>query len=359
MKISDIDSNFKVENNFDREDIVWLDSRKEPFKIYGLYNAEEQVPFVRMPIDTANAVSEAVGHLNYNTAGGRVRFKTSSPYIAINAHMSNICKVSHMTLSASAGFDVYIEKNGKSIFAFSYIPPTEITEGYSELKNIDTEIFGNAPYNVTINFPLYSGVDNLYIGLKKDSLLEKSTPYINDKPVVFYGSSITQGGCASRPGNCYQNLISKNLNMDYINLGFSGSAKGEPEISDYMSKLSMCCFVCDYDHNAAVLEDLIKTHYAMYEKIRENNPNIPYIMISRPCIRQSESADVTARRRIIKESYEKAIANGDKNVYFIDGSTFFQGDHVDECTVDLVHPNDLGFFRMSEKIGELLKKLLF
>ncbi len=176
---------------------------------------------------------------------------------------------------------------------------------------------------------------------------------------MFYGSSITQGACASRPGNCYENLISKRLNMDYINLGFSGCAKGEKEIAEYMSGLSMCAFVSDYDHNSYVLDEFKATHYAMYEIIRKANPEIPYIMISRPDIRNSESADVTIRRKIVRESYEKALACGDKNIYMIDGSTFFEGNHIDECTVDLVHPNDLGFFRISEKIGELLKKLLF
>lgn len=274
MDISKIDSNFSVKCESDKTDAVWHDVRKEPFKIYGLYEPETQVPFIRMPQSVAETVNEGVEHLAFYTAGGRVRFKTDSPYIAITSQMALTDKMSHMTLCGKAGFDAYIEKNGKSEYAFTFVPPFNMVDGYSATKEISEDIFGKGPYNVTINFPLYNGVTNLYVGVKKGSIIEKAEPYFNQKPVVFYGSSITQGGCASRPGTCYQALISKNLNIDYINLGFSGSAKGEKEIADYMADLSMCAFVSDYDHNAPTKEHLAETHYPLYRTIREKHPDI-------------------------------------------------------------------------------------
>ena len=359
MDISKIDSNFIVKNELERTDIEWYDIRKAPFKIYGLYKPETEVPFVRLPHEVAKTVNPGVERLNFYTAGGRVRFKTDSPYIAITSQMVLTDKMPHMTLCCKAGFDAYIEKDGKSQYAFTFIPPFTMTDGYSSLKEIDTQIFGEGPYNVTINFPLYNGVTNLYVGIKEGSTLEKATPYVNEKPVVYYGSSITQGGCSSRPGTCYQALISKNLNLDYINLGFSGSARGEDAIAEYMASLPMCCFVSDYDHNAPNAEHLEKTHYPLYLKIREKHPDIPYIMISRPDFCLGERSEVSKRLAVVKNSYEKAVANGDKNVYFIDGSKFFEGMHADECTVDGTHPNDLGFYRMAEIIGNTLKKVLF
>ncbi len=358
MDISKIDSNFIVKNELDRTDIEWHDVRKIPFKIHGLYNPETHVPFVRLPNSVAKTVNEGVERLAFYTAGGRVRFKTDSPYIAINAEMVLTDKMPHMTLCGKAGFDAYIEKGGKSHYAFTFMPPFTMTDGYSSVKDIDKKIFGEGPYNVTINFPLYNGVTNLYVGIKEGSAVEESKPYINEKPVVFYGSSITQGGCASRPGTCYQALISKNLNIDYINLGFSGSAKGEKEIAEYMADLTMSCFVSDYDHNAPTKEHLKETHYPLYLAIREKHPDIPYIMITRPDIRLGDSFVAEVRREIILESFNKAVANGDKNVYFIDGGKFFEGMNADECTVDTVHPNDLGFSRMAEIIGDTLKKVL-
>jgi len=359
MDISKIDSNFAIKTELDRTDIEWHDSRLKPFKIYGLYNPETHVPFVRLPNSVAKTVSAGVERLAVYTAGGRVRFKTNSPYIAINAEMVLTDKMPHMTLCEKAGFDAYIEKDGKSQYAFTFIPPFTMTDGYSSLEGIDTQIFGEGPYNVTINFPLYNGVTNLFVGVKEGSVIEESTPYVNEKPVVFYGSSITQGGCASRPGTCYQALISKNLNIDYINLGFSGSAKGEKEIADYMADLPMCCFVSDYDHNAPTKEHLAKTHYSLYQTIREKHPDIPYIMITRPDIRLGESLTAQVRRETILESFNKAVTSGDKNVYFIDGGKFFEGMNADECTVDGTHPTDLGFSRMAEIIGDTLKKVLF
>lgn len=359
MDISKIDSNFIVKNELDRTDVKWYDVRKEPFEIYGIYNPKTQVPFVRMPIEVAKTVNPGVERLSTYTSGGRVRFKTNSPYIAITSQMILTDKMPHMTLCGKAGFDAYIKKEGKSQYAFTFTPPFNMTDGYTSLKEIDKQLFGEGPYDVTINFPLYNGVTNLYVGIKDGSFLEKAEPYINEKPVVFYGSSITQGGCASRPGTSYEALISKNLNIDYINLGFSGSARGEKEIADYMSNLSMSVFVCDYDHNAPDSEYLENTHYSLYLKIREKHPEIPYIMISRPDIRLGKRSDVPKRLEVIKESYKKAVDSGDKNVYFIDGSKFFEGLNADECTVDGIHPTDLGFNRMSEIIGNTLKKVLF
>ncbi len=359
MDISKIDSNFIVKNELDRTDIEWYDIRKAPFKIYGPYNPTNEVPFVRLPNSVAKTVNVGVERLAYYTAGGRVRFKTDSPYIAINSEMVLTDKLPHMTLCGKAGFDAYIEKDGKSQYAFTFMPPFTMTDGYSSLKVIDKEIFGEGHYTVTINFPLYNGVTNLYVGVKEGSFIEKAKPYVNEKPVVFYGSSITQGGCASRPGTCYQAMISKELDIDYINLGFSGSAKGEKEIADYMADLPMSCFVSDYDHNAPSVEHLEKTHYALYLTIREKNPDIPYIMISRPDFCLGERSGVIKRLEVVKNSYEKAIENGDKNVYFIDGSKFFKGLNSDECTVDGTHPTDFGFSRMAEIIGDMLKKVLF
>ena len=128
-----------------------------------------------------------------------------------------------------------------------------------------------------------------------------------------------------------------------------------------MAGLSMSVFVSDYDHNAPNSEYLRATHYKMYEKIRAANPDLPYVMISRPDFWQLDSKWLSSsekRRAIIKESYDRARENGDENVYFIDGETFFAGELMDCCTVDGIHPNDLGFSKMAKVIGDLLEKLI-
>ena len=123
-------------------------------------------------------------------------------------------------------------------------------------------------HTFTINFPLYQGVNSLYIGLKEGSVIKEAPEYETTAPFVYYGSSITQGGCASRPGSAYQNILSRHLQWDHINLGFSGSCKGEDEMAYYIASLDMSVFVYDYDHNAPTVEHLKNTHEIFFKKIK-------------------------------------------------------------------------------------------
>lgn len=189
----------------------------------------------------------------------------------------------------------------------------------------------------------------LYIGLEETCKILPPTPYKISMPIVYYGSSITQGGCASRPGNSYQSFISRRLDCDFINLGFSGHAWAEDEIANYIKELPMSAFVYDYDHNAPTVDHLLNTHEKMYKIIRDNNSELPIVMISRHD--QHDFPD--ERREIIKDTYRKAGADGDKNVYFIDGRHLMRLAQ-DNGTVDGIHPNDFGFASMAEVIGDLL-----
>lgn len=163
----------------------------------------------------------------------------------------------------------------------------------------------------------------------------------------------------SHPGNSYQNIISRRLNIDYINLGFSGSAMGEPAMAEYMATIPMSVFVSDYDHNTPTYEHLTKTHFALYETIRKKNPDLPYVMVTRPDYwNHMDIEERLKRRHHIIDNYNKALALGDKNVYFIDGKEFFAGKYADMCTVDGTHPNDLGFALMAYRIGAVLEKIL-
>ena len=126
---------------------------------------------------------------------------------------------------------------------------------------------------------MYSNVKKLHIGLQENSIVKEATSYVNTKPIVYYGSSITQGGCPSRPGMSYQAIISRKFNCDYINLGFSDYALAEEDMIDYIKNLDMSIFVYDYDHNAPMVEYLKKTHEKMFNAIRNENPTMPIIML--------------------------------------------------------------------------------
>jgi lysophospholipase L1-like esterase len=118
----------------------------------------------------------------------------------------------------------------------------------------------------------------------------------------------------------------------------------------------MSAFVSDYDHNAPDLEHLKNTHHRMYEKIREKHPTIPYFMVTKPDFAYRE--EDFARRAIIMRSYLEALDTGDKNVYFIDGSAFFNGVDLGDYTRDGCHPTDDGFVRMANYIGDVMAKVM-
>ena len=232
------------------------------------------------------------------------------------------------------------------------MPPVDMKDGFESV--IETRLSEKA--EILIHFPLYANVKRLYIGIEEGSALEAAAEYTVPTPVVYYGSSITQGGCASRPGLSYEAIICRRLNRDYLNMGFSGSAKGEPSMAEYLATLPMSVFVCDYDYNAPSAEHLEATHYPFYEIIRAKNPDVPYLMVSRHTAIRAEHVD--RRRAVIRASYEKARANGDQNVYFLDGDSFFPDEWRDSCTVDTTHPNDLGFHFMAIGIGNALAEIL-
>jgi len=341
--ISEIDSNFKVGTELDRDDITFYDCRDEKFRIYGIFYKD--YCFHRLPEEVSGTVNERVHILGKNTAGGRVRFKTDSKCIAISVKYDEPGKMPHFAFTGSMGFDMYVG----DFHTKTYAPACTTEEGYESAFDFpDKEM-----RDITINFPLYSSVKSLHIGLDNDALIEKSSDYINEKPVVYYGSSITQGGCASRPGTCYQAIISRRFNCDYVNLGFSGNAKAEDEMIDYINSLDMSLFVYDYDHNAPTVEHLQNTHEKMFKAIRKDHPELPIIMMSRPKIALTD--EEIQRLAIVETTYKNAIEAGDKNVYFIPGPSLCElcGN---EGTVDGCHPTDFGFASMAKVLGDLIEK---
>lgn len=344
-EIEKIDKNFAV-NTADTEDMIYFSCTEKPFRLYGISAVKNG--FERMPGDIAQKVNDGVKRLNTNTAGGRVRFMTDSEYISIRAKMTSIGKMPHFALTGSAGFDLYSDNN----YIGTFVPPFNISDGYE--SKLMTGISGM--HLITLDFPLYSSVSSLDIGLCAGAQLSAPADYRITRPVVYYGSSITQGGCASRPGNSYESIISRELDCDYINLGFSGSAHGEKAMAEYIAGLDMSAFVLDYDHNSPGVQHLESTHYPMYQTVRRQNPDVPVIMLSRP---QSRLNDEEKRRRdVILKTYLKARGDGDSNVYFIDGGEILNIFGGDSGTVDNCHPNDLGFMCMAKAIGAVLKKVL-
>lgn len=350
--IGEIDKKLKVESTLKETDIVFYDSRKTPFQIYGLVDPSV-VPFRRLPKELADNVNYQVSILSTNTAGARVRFRTDSEYVAIKAVMPTITHFPHMPFTGSSGFDLYLYKNGMQTYFKTFVPPINMTDGYESVLH-----FGNRDEkDIVINFPLYNDLSDLYIGLQADAAVTEGSKYRFKKPILYYGSSITQGGCASRPGNCYQSIISRRLDADFLNFGYSSGGCGEENMITYLAKLDIGVFVMDYDYNSYSQEHLAESHPRALQIIRKFKPDLPVILVTKPDI-LLENEDDIKRRDIIFSTYSHAIANGDRNVYYIDGYSLFGGEGHDSCTVDGAHPNDLGFWRMADVIGNTIAQIL-
>ncbi len=335
-------------------------ARSKPFKIYGLYKPEKEGLFKRMPSDVAEKTSERVKLLYTNTAGARLRFKTNSAHITVKAIYPPMEFSSPRTAALSSpgaySFDLYADNKFCRVLC-----PKDIVQNGSinhfSIQDGEYQSFYDFKENklreITLYFPMFVNISDIYIGLDDDAIIKESDEYLNDKPVVFYGSSITQGACASRAGNTYENILSRRLNFDYLNLGFASGAKAEDVIIDYLGTLDMKILVFDYDHNSKTLQHLAETHYPALERFRKAQPDTPIVMMSRPnqCFGKADSEE---RAKVIYESYQKLLACGNQKVHFINGQDIYTSHDSEMMTIDDTHPTDFGFYCIAEALEKVL-----
>jgi hypothetical protein len=288
--------------------------------------------------------------MKYHTTGFQARFATDSRKIYVKwVPYSTMLSLDHMPATGVSGVDIYVRKPGGK-WRYAKTGRIKSVKGAGVSLDLTNEVS-----EVIVNFPLYNGVEEVLVGLDEGAVLKEAPDYTYEKPIVYYGSSITQGCSASRPGMAYEAIIERTLDSNYINLGFSGAAKGEDAMADYIAGLDMSLFVYDYDYNAPSCEHLAATHEKMFLKIREKNPKLPIVMITRP--RSRPDPDRDARKEIIKRTYDNAVSRGDKNVYILYGSDLFDG-LKHEYTIDDCHPTDLGLWFMAQGIIPTLRKII-
>lgn len=360
-KLEKFDKNMAVDAVVSHdESLFYPDCFAPPFRLSGFPWYKETGKLHRLPEEIAQNVSEGVAYLATETAGGAVSFRTDSDSLYLEAEVTEAALSPKFAPCGRSGFDVYMRRDNaaKLVYVNTVLPEAGARKMQLNIPSIKALLLeGNSPIvEVRIHFPPYDGVRSLQLGLSKGAAVLPPAPYALKKPVVFYGSSITQGACASHPGNAYTNLVCRRLNVDLVNLGFSGSAKGEPLMAETIAKMDMAAFVMDYDHNAPNIAHLEKTHEAFFKIIRAAQPELPIILLSRPA---TLPLSITApRKQIIQNTYNNAVAAGDKKVWFIDGEALMGDTDRDACTVDRVHPNDIGFLRMADGVTPVLRQAL-
>jgi hypothetical protein len=211
--------------------------------------------------------------------------------------------------------------------------------------------------------PLYNGVASVEIGIPEGYTIRKAPPYPDDrKPIVFYGTSITQGGCASRTGMVHTAIIGRRLNYPVINLGFSGNGRMEPEMADLFVELDPSVYVLDClpNMNGQMVAERVEP---FVRKLRQAHPDTPILLVedrtySDAFMIQSRRQRNTENRRELKKVYVRLKSEGDKHLYYLPGERLLEDDRDNLATVDGSHPTDLGFMRQADVFCEALRPIL-
>ena len=328
--------------------------KEAPIRVFGIPYFEEKHVYERLPEALRNELPSAMTFLGRRTPGARAAFRTDSEHITVRMTLETLSVDIGMALFACQAVNVMIGERGKERFAGIAVPPDYNTKTCEKTftKSPDEK-------EVTLYLPRNEVISDVEIELDDGATIEAPTPYKNGT-MLLYGSSITEGGCPANGTNVYPAILSRNLDMDYYNFGFSGSAKGELPMADYINQVmtdhKVDLFVYDYDHNAPSADHLRKTHEPFFKRIREKHPTLPVIIMTRPDFDYDPAS--AERREVIRQTYENAVAAGDKFVRFIDGETFFGKEERHLCTIDTCHPNDLGFVRMAHVIEPVVKELM-
>ncbi len=324
--------------------------KNPPLQVYGVPNFDKTKIVERLPQSVREQVP-SLAFLGRRCLGARVRFQTNATTFTVKMELESVKVDIGMAIFSAQGACVFVGANDRENFVGLVYPKAYGETAFQRTftKSADME-------EVTIYLPRNEVVVSCEIEVDDGAIVEEAKPYAYDKPIAFYGSSIVEGGASSNVANNYPAILSRRLNFDFYNFGFSGNAKGELPIAEYLGGLDCSAYVIDYDHNAPTKEYLAQTHYPFYKKLREMKPNIPILMMTRP--KDCYNADDKMRREVVKATYDKARLEGDENVYFLDGETFFSEIDVALCFVDCTHPNDLGFYCMANKIEPIIKEML-
>jgi hypothetical protein len=316
----------------------WQPANGEPFTLDGLWWLKENDgAYCRLPLrpGALDNVQAAVGRYAEYPAGARVRFQTDSISLSLRVNHGNdrlAWKV--LSVTAMAGIELYEGPPRRMVFRKISIPVSG-TEPY-EVE------FGPFPDRRTREFtlylPMYAKLQSLEIALDPDADVNPPSGYAMDKPVVFYGTSFIQGGCASRASMNLPAQVGRLLAVDTINLGFAGDGRCEPEIARLIAEIDAACFVM-----GPILNDLelMRENYPRFVAIlRQRRPERPIVLMSRlHTAGQSEPYEVN---RLVREVYEKMRADGDRNVHFFDSFPLYADGSI-HPTVEGLHPSDLGF----------------
>lgn len=305
--------------------------------------------YARLPVDMKSVTRKEVWDLGLNSAGIAIRFSTNAKAIGARWTLLNNFNMSHMPGTGIRGIDLYTYYKGEWRFVGTAQPNGK------ESSNVFVRNMDGTERDYIAYLPLYDGAVKVEIGVDSTATIGmpkvKSLVQDNGKPVVFYGTSITQGGCASRPGMVYTSIIGRKVNRETINLGFSGNARMDKSMAETISRIDAYQYVIDCLPNCT--EQMLRdSAYYFMTYLAKAHPDKTIFMVEHPefpsfIVDVKSAKDNVGKNSYWKELYKRLRKEGYKNLKYItsDGLIGYDG----ESTVDAAHQTDLGFTRMAQK----------
>lgn len=322
--------------------LAWYDAQQLTIEGKGWPDTERF--FERLPARAKGQVTDAVWGLSKRTAGLAVRFATDSKTLA--AIWDGGGAMNHMAATGNSGLDLYVKRDGRWVFRAVGRPQPQRTTA-----TLATGLSG-AMTEYLLYLPLYADVTELRFGVDADAHLLRlpARPAASAKPLVFYGTSITQGGCAARAGMCHPAILGRRLNREVINLGFSGSGKMEPEMAALLGELDAAIFVLECLPNMTT--EMVRERVRPFVRtLRAARPTTPILLVENPL----PAAD-SAGNRALRAAYADLVQEGLTRLQYLPGEPQLAGD--ENGTVDGVHPTDLGFVRIADAYEPILRAIL-
>lgn len=337
----------------DDEGYIWTDIKE--LGIRGRGWMDEPLLFNRLPATAKSKVRDDVWHLSHHTAGFHVRFKSNASSIKANWKLTEEkLAFPHMAATGVSGLDLYVKMDDGSWRWIGIGKPDSIESTFMLLEGIE-------PFTreYLLYLPLYNGIEFVRLGVPVTCTIEP-VPADTRKPIVFYGTSITQGGCASRPGMCATAIIGRQLDREIINLGFSGNGLMEPEVAELLAELNPLVYFIDCLPNL-MPDDVAERVEPFVDILRAAHPETPIVLAegityNNAILVQSNAHENTHSWRALRNAYENLLNRGTRNLYYqiAQGQLGFDG----EGTVDGVHPTDLGFIRQAEVYRLMLENII-
>ena len=347
----------------DTNGVKWIDGKHLP--IEGRWNLGATSNYYsRLPDTLTTNVNYGVRGMRQHTSGMLFRFRTDSKFLVIRMKSLNGWHaMPHMTEVGTSGWDVYRFDTAAKTWRF--VASSHRHRDVSDRPGWRAKRIDWRPGDACIiNLPLYNGVAGFELGIASDAKVEALGPRASgiEKPVVFYGTSITHGGCSSRPGLGWVNIIGRDLDVPVFGLGFSGSGVMEYELSDVIARIDASCYVLDCLWNMSMSEpdsrgrfnrSVPKNYEPFIRNLRAKRPGVPIVMAEHCSVFGNAKDD---RDAFIRKLYEKLIAEGWTDLIYLPNDEMYTGDY--EGTVDGVHPNDLGMMSVAKAFGKTVRKAL-